>query len=260
MIYVDPRAGSGDLIPYFGTFPTSLLQLDSGDIMGVGNGANGEIVWGVEIKKLSDALGSMQNGRLAEQLGKMYEEYDLRFFLLESDHRMNNRTGRLQHRVEKYDEKTGKMREFWTDARFGNKQPIMYSHFTAWLIALTACTGTMYLHTTSREETAAMITSLATELEKPWDGHKSLKVFNDSNPPGFLVPSTPMLVARELASGMGWEKSAAAAAHFKTTKALVNATADEWKEVPGIDKVLSERIIKGINEPHVLRRRERKPR
>lgn len=251
-VYIDPRSGSGDLIPYFGTFPTALVQLDSGDAMGVGNGPNGDIVWGVEIKKLGDALTSMQDGRLAEQLGKMYEEYDMRFFLLESNHRRNNQTGRLQHYVEK--DRKG----FWTDARFGNKQPIMYSHFTAWLISLTVCTGTMFLQTTSREETAALVTSLASELEKPWDGHKALKTFNDSSAPGFVVPSTSMLVARSLAKGMGWEKSAKAGAHFKTPKAMVNATAAEWREVDGIDKVLSERLVKGANEAHVLRRRERR--
>lgn len=258
MIYIDPRSGSGDLIPYFGTFPTALVQLDSGDAMGVGNGPNGDIVWGVEIKKLGDALTSMQDGRLVEQLGKMYEEYGMSLFLLESDHRRNNQTGRLQHRVSKKDENTGKSREFWTDARFGNRQPIMYSHFTSWLLALTVCTGTMYLHSTSREETAATIVSLASELEKPWDGHKSLKVFNEGQAPGFAVPSTSMLVARDLAKGMGWEKAAKAAAHFKTPKAMVNATATEWREVDGIDKVLSERLVKGANEPHVLRRRERR--
>lgn len=256
-IWLDPRDGSGDLLSYFTTGTAQLAALESADVMGVGNGPEGKIMWGIEVKKVGDVIGSMQNGRLAEQLGKMYEDYDLKFLLVEGQFAMNEETGVLRHRVKKTNA-NGKEYEFWCDAYFGRKRKMDYSHFMAWLMSLCLCSGTFYLHTTCREETAMLIESLEDLLNKPWEGHSSLKVFNDASGPGLYIPSTAMKVARQLAFGLGWEKAAKAADHFKTVKAMVNATEQEWMEVDGVDKVLAQRAVEGATEPHVLRIRKKR--
>lgn len=255
MIYIDPRDGSEDLPCYITPKKNvELLQLNSADAMGAGNGPEGTLLWGVEVKKLGDALQALQDGRLVQQLGRMHEDYDWNFFLLEATIRMNKQTGYLQQWAEDRKSKGG---GYWRDALFGNKEKMMYQHFYSWLMSVTICAGVFLLQTTSREETGAAIMSIDSQLSKPWEDHSSMKVFDDSHPSRFVVPSITMNVVRNLADGMGWEKSAAGAAHFGTPKAAVNATIGEWMEVDGVGKVLAQRIVEGANTPHKMRVRTR---
>lgn len=255
-LYLDPRDGSGDLIEYLTPRKAVVLtQLNSADVMFAGNGPTGDVLVGIEVKKLGDALQSMQNGRLVKQLGEMIEDYDVRMFLLEG-HLRCSRTGVLQHFVRRQT-KTGKWEEFWCDAYFGNRQTIMYSHFMTWVMSLCLGTGTWLLPSTGREETAQMIKAVQAFFDKPFAEHASLKVFDDSQTPGLMVPSVTMKVARDLAEGVGWEKAAAAADHFKTVKRMVTAAETDWLEVDGFGKELAKRMIAGINGEHVLRKRQR---
>lgn len=253
-VYLDPRAGSGELLQYFPSGFAQLLTLDSGDVMGVGDGPNGSICWGVEIKKVttSDLLQSMEEGRLKEQLGRMQEDFDFRALIVQGDMRSNWQTGHLQVW-------SGKgARGFWKDAVFGAKKKIMYQHFMSWLMSMLLCSGTFYIHTSDGQTTADTICALHNFFSKPWEDHSSLKVFNDSGDNGIYIPSVAMTVARAMIGGVGWEKAAAAADHFHTPKAIVNASTDEWMEVPGFDTVLSARAVEAANTPHVLRRRTRR--
>lgn len=244
------------MIAYFPNNFADIEYLNSGDVMGVGNGPNGGIVWGVEIKKLGDVLDSMQTGRLAEQLGKMQEDYDARFLLVEGDFRSAD-NGTLQQRKRRY--VSGKWVEYWSDVMFGNKKKITYPHFMSWLLSVTICSNTFYLHTTSRQETADTVVALDRLFTKDWDGHGSLNVFHDgAPPPGLLIPTIPMEVVRKMADGVGWEKAVNAAAHFKTVRAMSNATVEQWREVDGIDKVLAERLVAGATVPHATKRRTRR--
>jgi ERCC4-type nuclease len=228
--------------------------------MGTGNGPGGTIVWGIEIKKIDDVVGSMQNGRLVEQIGKMQEDYDYghRYLLVEGNFRANRTTGKLEQC--KRTMKNGKWIDYWATVKYGNKQEMMYTHYISWLMSILIGSATMYLHTTTRQETADVVTCIAREYDKPWEDRKSLKVFNDSQVPGLLIPTVPMCVARNMAEGVGWDKASKAAEHFKTVKAMVNATVEEWKKVDGFDKVLAQRMIDGATQPHIMKRRTRRKR
>lgn len=252
-VWLDPRAGSGDLLRWFPRGYAQLMELNASDVMGCGYGPDGEILWGVEIKKIGDALQSMQSGRLTEQLGKMHEDFDWKFLLIEGETRCHWETGNLQCRVKG---KSGKG-EWWADALFGNKQKISYVHFMSWLFSLALCSGTQLITSAGRGETAATIVALDRMLSKPWTSHSSLKVFNESQP-GMFIPSVAMTVAKDLSRGVGWEKAALAADHFKTVRAMVNADVEEWLEVDGFDKVLAARMVEGATVPHVLRQRRGK--
>lgn len=255
-VWLDPRDGSGDLISYFPRGFAQLIKLDSADVMSTGFGPNGSIMWGMEIKKIGDVLQSLQNGRLVEQLGKMHEDYDWKFLLVEGEIRCHWDTGNLQHRVKK--DTRGKKSEFWVDAIFGNKQKMSYEHFMSWLLSVTICSGTFLVMSADRTSTAASVVAMDRQLSKPWEQHSSLKVFNDSQGPGMFIPSIAMTTARNLATGMGWERAARAADYFGTARAMCNATEEQWREIDGIDKVLAKRAVEGANTPHVLRQRTRR--
>ena len=51
----------------------------------------------------------------------------------------------------------------------------------------------------------------------------------------------------EARSLVGWEKSSAAASRFKTVLEMVAATEKEWREVPGVGKVLAKKIVEAVN-------------
>jgi excinuclease UvrABC nuclease subunit len=46
--------------------------------------------------------------------------------------------------------------------------------------------------------------------------------------------------------GIGIEKSAAVAAHFETVRALIEASPEQWQEIPGIGKTLAKKITEAL--------------
>jgi ERCC4-type nuclease len=244
-IYLDPRMGSGDLLPLISPQPV-LTLLESGDAMAPGYGPSGAVIWGVEIKKLGDALSCMADGRLVTQLRKMHEDYDYVYFLLEDDIRCDPKTGNLQRRLSKK-QASGKWSEFWVDAMFGNKQIMQYTTFAQWLMSVQLQGGARLLRSRDRQETAAWIGALYRTFVKPWDEHKSMKQFDTSSKPSLVKPSVAAEVAHALAPGVGWERAMAAAKHFGSVRAMLEATEKQWKEVPGIGKEIARRIVESIN-------------
>jgi ERCC4-type nuclease len=279
LIVLDPRAGSGDLYPLLPRTDTVFGQLDAGDAMSDGWGPNGPILWGIEVKRLSDALQSLQDGRLpASQLPRMHEYFQYVFLLIEEDMRVDPKTGNLQKRMVKQvgakprkptqkevaeatvraftDQSKKKPKydpiwqEYWVDVLYGARQRVIATDFLEWLISLHITGGARLLISRDRVMTAAWIVAVWKCLGKPWDKHRSLKVFDDSNPPKFVIPSKAAKVARVLADGVGWDKAMAAADYFGSAQALVNATEVEWLGVPGIGSVLAAAEFAGAREGH----------
>lgn len=229
--------------------------------MSDGWGPNGAILWGIEVKRLSDALQSLQDGRLpAAQLPRMHEYYDYVFLLIEEDMRVDPQTGNLQKKVSKQGRtktgKAGKWQEYWVDVLYGARQRVIAIDFLEWLISLHVTGGARLLISRDRHMTAAWIVAVWKCLGKPWDRHKSLKVFDDGHAPRFVIPSKAAKVARDIADGIGWEKAMAAAEHFGSPQALVNATEAEWLAVGGIGPTLAAAAFNGAREGHkaVVRR------
>lgn len=255
-IYLDMRAGSAELLSHIQPRP-SPMQLDSGDFMFVGNGPKGNVLVGGEVKKLGDALQCMQDGRLVTQLRKMLEDYDVLYFVLEARIRQNPKNGYLQQHLRRKNpkSKTGRMHEFWADAMFGAREHVMYEAFMSWLhLSIGFSVGVQVVHTGSNAETGAWISAQHRWYQKEWSEHKSLRVFDTSQRPSLAEPSRAAEVAHALADGIGWEKAAAAGMHFKTPRAVVNASREQWLKVKGIGKELAARAVEGADEEKRKRR------
>lgn len=255
-LILDPRQGSGDLLSLLPQ-GTELGQLEAGDVMSDGWGPTGPILWGMEIKKLGDALQCLQDNRLAAgQLPRMHEYYQYVFLLIEGEIRTNDKSGYLQKKVRKPNPKSTSWSEYWVDVLYGSRERVVGSHFFEWLISLQLTGGARLIMSADRATTAAWVTAVHRCLGKPWDSHKSLKVFDDSHPPKFVIPSKAAKVARALADGIGWEKAMEAGEHFGSPQALVNATESEWLAVSGIGPELAGRAFAGARETHrhVVRR------
>lgn len=78
MIFVDNRAGSVALVnhaPLDNTSVAQLARLDSADAMFVGNGPTGNLLVGVEVKRIDELISAQQTGRLTTQVERMLDTY-----------------------------------------------------------------------------------------------------------------------------------------------------------------------------------------
>jgi hypothetical protein len=89
MLFVDDRAGSSDLVPGLQRLglPVTVKRLTSGDIMFTGRGERGApVVIGIEHKRLSDLIQSLNDGRLVgTQIPAMLAMFDRSHLIIEGD-------------------------------------------------------------------------------------------------------------------------------------------------------------------------------
>ncbi len=240
MLLVDPRAGSRELIEPLKKrgLPVQESHLEFGDLAWVGNGPDGPLMVGVEFKSGGDLLRCIIDGRFADvQLPGLLSNYNEATLLYEGYFTVleDGGLGLNTHQV-----------------TYGDKNGWQYRRLNHWL-ATVRHTGIFVDHTTTRAETLAWIHAEYTWwTSKEWEEHKSIRA--KFTPPkvskSAFIPACPpsrqQRVMMELCHGMGWEKAEAAARHFGSVKAAVNASAKEWEQVEGIGKVLAKRIVEEV--------------
>jgi ERCC4-type nuclease len=235
MLYVDRRVGSAELyLPLQARrLPVELTTLDFGDLALVGHGPGGHsLLIGIERKRITDLVQSMTSGRLSgHQLPGLVEMYAHRWLLVEGAYREAD-NGLLEI-------PTGRGR--WETTR------LMHSAVEAYLLTLTL-RGGMHVHRTF--DTKASITWIAALYHwwtaKTWAEHRSHLATHQPADPG--IWSRPTLVHRMASQlpGIGDEKAAAVAKHFRTVTEMVEATEAAWRQIPGIGKTLAAGAVKAL--------------
>lgn len=239
MILVDDRDGSRDLIPLLGELATP-CRLDSADVAFNGNGPEGVVTIGVEVKKIPDLLSSEADGRLGGeggQLQRMRIDYDVVWLLTVGDYRANPNTGDL--------EVAG--RHGWRRHRVGSRGvPIGY--LEAFLVEL-QLGGTLIKQVSTNEEAAGWVIINSRWWNKRWTDHKALRKLNMSGfsmMPG-LDPATIQKVKTfQSLPNLGFERALAASRHFPTVEAGIGASAWDWAKVPGIGPVIAQAVYNSI--------------
>lgn len=250
MILVDDRAGSKDLLDIAcmeGHCESARLDFDvdgsgklvaCGDAMLVGNGPGGSsITIGVELKSLSDVLTSISTGRLGgTQIPRMLKVYDCVFLLIFGQYRPGP-SNHLQVRK-------GKL---WKNFRIG-RHPVPWSYLegfflTAQMIATFASKPLFVKNVYDLREAATWLTVLDHWLEKSWDKHRGLSVFDKSRevaPPPDADP-VEVQIARQASQlpVIDWVRGWEAARHFDSVADMIAASVSEWQEVHGIGKVIA---------------------
>ena len=235
VVLIDPRAGSKDLVKYppldtIGTHAT----LEGGDAAIVGNGPDGPVLVGVELKSIPDFIQSTDTGRLqATQIPKLLADYCQPWLLL---------YGRY------YPTKDGGLRIMrkgkWARYRLGTRE-VPYGYIEQMLLTINAV-GVRVRTVESKAKAALWIGELARWWSKPWAKHKGMKVFDRSRSVGVMpdMNSGVHLRARVAMQfkGMGYERAVAAAKYFGSVRAMVGAGAGEWAKVEGVGKVVAQSI------------------
>lgn len=237
-ILIDDRDGSNELIPLVPDCTS--CRLNSGDVAIPGWGPDGEVLIGVEVKKLDDFLTSVTTGRLAEtQLPPMFADYYQSWLLTIGTYR-EGREGRLEVR--------GRFQ--WRPYSMGNRQ-VPVGFLEASIIELQAI-GLHHHHVATNQEAAQWIQRLARWWSKEWSQHRGLKKFDRTSqarqallPDHDPVEAQIAQVVKEFPA-LGWERAWAAAKQFDSVLDAVNATRDRWAQVPGIGKILANTTYEAI--------------
>lgn len=251
-VYVDNQAGSKDLVLYPPLDKCGeLARLASADVQFVGNGPSGPVLVGVEVKSISDLLGSATTGRLQAddgQLAAMHTAYDFCWLCVYGDVQMGRR-GQLQIR--------GKSGRFF-DYEIGDRLA-PFGYLDALIVELMV-RGVRVVRIPCANpnepltETAQWLGVLSRWWDKEWHEHKLVRTFNKAND----IPLTPgvpddVLYRAGVASkllpgrgGIGYERAIAAAQYFDSVRAMVNADAKVWQQIKGIGKTLAKSVVEAV--------------
>lgn len=238
-IIVDRRAGSKELMDY--PLPdASLDELPSADVMLVGNGPDGEVLVGVELKSVTDLVSSTSTGRLqATQVPAMLDDYDVCWLLVYGAYRAGVKEGELQIQ---------KGPRWWRKYRMGNRE-VPWSYVEAFLLSLSVV-GVQIKHVYDMAEAARWIGVLDGWWSKPYDKHRAFRTFDHSRDVSLMpgMSEAEMLRARvaNCLPGVGHERAMAAARHFRSVKEMVAADREEWEEIDGIGKVISRTVEEAV--------------
>ena len=239
-ITIDSRVGSKDLMAYLPKAKARLGRLEYGDASWLGSGPEGvPVMVGVELKRLLDMLQSMQNGRFAGyQLPGLQACYEVVYLIVEGDYRPNPRNGLLEKPIGKR----------WVSVELGTRR-FMYQELEGFLNTQDVLGKVRVRRTKDPRHTAQLLLALHHWwTDKTWEEHRSHLALDESGglAGGFLTkPGLKRRVAKEL-PGIGWGRSIAVAEHFESVREMVNAEREEWMGIPGIDKVISEKVVESI--------------
>jgi len=217
-----------------------LVTLDSADVMLTGCGPDSSVITvGVEVKSLSDLLSSISTGRLgATQIPRMLAAYDYSFLLYYGVHR-SGPDNNLQVR-------RGKL---WKQYKLG-RRPVPYSYLEGFLLTAQMLTPLRVKQVYDLNEAATWLAVMDHWLEKPWDKHRGLQVFDKSGETAAPPDADPVeAIMAKVASGLpaidyvrGW----AAAKHFESVAEMIEAGVEEWREIKGIGPTIAKSAVSAI--------------
>lgn len=272
MILIDTAVGSNTLVdaPQLKALGAQLCHLASGDVMFVGNGSDGPVTIGIEVKSVADVLASLINGRLNGadgQFAAMVDAYDVRWIVYYGLTRPNPITGALQVGTtwaQKHNPR--QLTLSWSDyggdeaaGKTSRRRALTYDYlekffmspaFTALDVRVKQCVDV--------DEVASWIAALYAVWQKPWTEHRCLHTFDQSRrqliekPPTIKPPTKKELRVATAAffvfPGAGYERAWALASVYGQenrggVREMMNAGPAELAKVKVRDAKGKERRI-----------------
>lgn len=247
MIVIDDREhGMLDTIRSRGDdVPVEQSRLEFGDCMFEGNGEHGRCLVGVERKKLQDLINSMRDRRLSgHQLRGMRLTYEYVFLVAEGVWRRGI---------------SGEIEELWgrewrTFYSAGGRTPIMYRQLASYLTTLELRGGVIVRRTERPTDTAGLYVDLWHWFnDKLWHEHTSHDQRYCPEPQrrgSKAVIQRAVTRCEAMAAQIPGidSKAQAVASFFGSTKAMANATLEDWIKIPGIGKKTAQSAMSALTE------------
>ena len=249
MILIDPRFGSqregqqsshdiAGALTALGVAVES-ASLDFGDFAFLGNGPDGPIWVGVELKTIPDFVNGMLSGRLAgHQIPGLVERYQRVYLIVEGFYRAKRGSGLLE-----VPRGAG-----WQSLSVG-KRPIFWADVEKFITGLEEA-GVRVRRTRTTHETARVIASVLHSFwSKDYDEHRSFNVLYRPAVMQLIRDDEDTRRLRQVAAclpGIGWGRSKAVAETFGSIYALTQAEPGAWEGIDGIGKTIAEGAVKAI--------------
>lgn len=264
----------------YGTGRT-LSTLSSGDVSFYGNDTSGTVSIGVEIKEITELLSSLISGRLQDtQMRGMVNDYDPghRWILHYGRYRPSPVDGMIQTWKEGNPNRRTGWYTFKTKTRdkHGNwkEEAFLYSRLESFKCCSAKEYGFDFVRVEDVIEAAQWIGVLYNTWTKPYHTHKSMQVFDKSQDVRSRLRKE--LTEEKIKTGkvqlhvqgkvnnngdsdkrlmdraavfsqfpsIGYERAVAAAKHYPSIRAGVNASVDEWAELEIVTRGKTERVIR----------------
>lgn len=219
---------------------STILQRTSADVEFSGNGPDGKLRIGVEVKSLADLLTSIRDGRLRATQIPALLRYDVPWLAYYGEYRTDQKSGHLQvpYWHPKYH------RWLWRDYKLGSK-PVPTTYLESFLCS-PSLTMTK-LRTIGFNTIEALSYWLGTSLygtwKKDYHKHRSMFTFDQSGgiPGSHLLPQIhpvayQMMLTASSLPGIGFERAQAVADQFGSILEMINASEKEWSEVAVVSR------------------------
>lgn len=234
MILLDPRIGSGELLPYFQPYgvEVEVQHLDYGDCCWWGQGHDGPVLVSAERKIITDLIASMRSNRLSgHQLPGLLDTYAFTYILIEGNWR-SGEGGAIEIPT----------RGGWIPLRVGSRS-VLFREVDHYLATLDHRVGLSILHSSNKEQTVAQIVSRYHWWQKDWYKHDSFEAIYApyetarQSRRGTFVQRKVGAVELVASQFPGVSKKAFGFGKvFGSVQELVNAKIEELEKVEGIGK------------------------
>jgi len=229
MILVDDREPDS-IKSRFSARGAQITRLAYADFAFDGNGPDGPVMIGIERKTVSDLINSIKSGRLSDrQVPGVMQTYDIGCLLIEGEW-FTDRDGMV---------KVGRSRR---------KTRMRVGALLGYLATVQWVCGMTILRTRNPDDTTNCVFCWAKWWEKPWSQHSSHKAVSSLNmPEDGSVWGPKMNTVSRMAyqiSGLGLKRATSAGKVFGSVREMVCAGEEEWREVPGVGKMLAEVAVK----------------
>lgn len=248
MVIIDDRDGSRDLASIYPLEERAILgHLEAADVMLTGHGPNAStITIGVEVKSVSDLLTSISTGRLGgHQIPKMIPAYNYTWLLVYGEVRPSTDNYLMIYKSKSYKRR----KPGWVRYRVGGRD-VPWSYLEGWLITAQLFSGIRIKWVLDLGTAARWLCILDRWLEKPWERHRGLSVFDRSGEPGLMpgVGAVESQIARTAASlpAINWVRGHAAARRFESVSDMMNADPADWEQIDGIGKIIAREVVSTI--------------
>jgi hypothetical protein len=282
MILIDDAAGSNqetrssrplitypplDTLGLLSRLPSPSWSDTRADVMFLGRGAGDtSLRVGIEIKKITDLIGSLSSGRLqATQLPALVELYDVRWLVVYGRWRRNPESGALQTMrsanppapvrgtsaaADLNLSATPSRSWAWHDYALG-RRTIPYTYPMSFLASPSFTSlgvHSLVLNGSTLADVAEWIGHVLYPLwQKPHESHTSMRVMDRSACESLTLSSpslSPQINARKLqrmrvAASLpmiGYDRAEAMADHFPSVRRMINATPEEVAAVEVVDE------------------------
>ena len=197
-------------------------------------------VWG-DRKHLGDLVQCvLDTGRLLRQLQAAYQAGFSHFFVvIEAIFRPSPSSGLLEVR----------RGQAWTpyhiQVQNQDSPTIEYKRIDQYLNELSLYAGVQVKRSSNPAETVRQVVDLYHLYQQPPESHHSLPQFyrpSDQQHQYLIKPSLVRRIAKELPH-IGWERSKAVEARFKSVEEMIQAGVKEWQEVDGIGPKISQEVV-----------------